>query len=102
MSNKLTQPPFNWRAHPPVHSAAELFPLMSEAELKELAEDIEAHGLLEPIILFATGSQAILLDGRNRLDALSLTELLSLDDDGNLQIANTAGHKARVHYWLER
>jgi hypothetical protein len=30
---------FNWRDHLKVHPAADLFPLMSEAELKELAED---------------------------------------------------------------
>jgi hypothetical protein len=32
---------FDWRKHLPVHPAADLFPLMSEQELKDLAEDIK-------------------------------------------------------------
>jgi hypothetical protein len=58
----------NWRDVLPVHPAADLFPLMSEAELRELGEDIKKNGLLFPII--ACGGQ--LLDGRNRLDAMAL------------------------------
>jgi hypothetical protein len=37
--------PKGWRAFLPIHPAAELFPLMSEAELKELAADIDKHDL---------------------------------------------------------
>jgi hypothetical protein len=70
---------FNWREHLPIHPAAELFPLMSEAELKELAADIKENGLQAPILLtdetddrgYITG-RMLLLDGRNRLDALAL------------------------------
>jgi phage N-6-adenine-methyltransferase len=47
------------------HPAAELFPFMSDAELAELAVDIRAHGLLEPIVLL----DGLVLDGRNRLRA---------------------------------
>ena len=45
------------------HDASNLFPLMDEAELSELAEDIREHGLLEPIVL----CKGRVLDGRNRL-----------------------------------
>jgi phage N-6-adenine-methyltransferase len=47
------------------HPAAELFPFMSDEELNELAADIRAHGLLEPIVLL----DGLVLDGRNRLRA---------------------------------
>jgi hypothetical protein len=33
------------RDHLPVHPAADLFPLMSEPELRELGEDIKKNGL---------------------------------------------------------
>jgi hypothetical protein len=64
---------------PPIHPANDL-PPMSDAELAELAEDIKAHGMHEPIVLWrdnreeAKGSSGpfplYLLDGRNRLAAL--------------------------------
>jgi hypothetical protein len=80
-------PPFNWRDHLPVHPAADLFPLLAETDpkaLQVLAEDIRKNGLHAPIILasialcndagMTTGkyNKPMLLDGRNRLDALAL------------------------------
>lgn len=52
----------------PVHPAAALFPMLSEAELGELAGDIKVNGLLEPIILW----NDMVLDGRNRMAACKL------------------------------
>jgi hypothetical protein len=46
-----------------VHPAASLFPLMTDAEIDALAEDMAANGQREPIILF----RGQILDGRNRL-----------------------------------
>jgi hypothetical protein len=44
----------SWRDHILVHPAADLFPMMSDAELEELAKDIvKAKGLTSPIILWA-------------------------------------------------
>jgi hypothetical protein len=40
----------SWRDIPPIHPAAELFPLVSRAELKELANDIKQHGLRQPLV----------------------------------------------------
>jgi hypothetical protein len=66
----------NWRDHLAVHPAAELFPLLSEtdpAALKELAEDIKQHGQREPASYIKdSGGNRVLLDGRNRLDALEM------------------------------
>ena len=44
------------------HPAAELFPLMTEEELIELANDIRENGLQEPIVLL----DGLIIDGRNR------------------------------------
>lgn len=48
-----------------LHPASLIFPAMSVSELKSLAEDIKAHGLIEPIGLH----QGMILDGRNRYSA---------------------------------
>ena len=72
---------FNWREHLAVHPAAELFPLMSEAELKELAADIEKDGLRIPTVMWPNSDRKLLLiDGRNRLDALALLGRLGVDE----------------------
>jgi hypothetical protein len=44
------------------HDIANVFPLMTEAELDELAKDIKANGLTCPIVLYDDK----ILDGRNR------------------------------------
>src|SRR3954465_13133958 len=49
-----------------VHPLAEMFPMLAEADLKGLAEDIKQHGLMHPIIIDDDG---VLIDGRNRLGA---------------------------------
>jgi hypothetical protein len=64
----ISSQPKNWRDVLPIHPAAELFPLMSEPELRELGEDIKAHGLVQAVHLY----KGKLLDGRNRLDAMEL------------------------------
>lgn len=48
------------------HPVADLFPMLADDELAELAEDILQRGLLQPIVLDAEGR---VLDGRNRLAA---------------------------------
>src|SRR5262245_13256590 len=65
----------SWRDILPIHPAAELFPPLSRAELKELAADIRANGIWIPILLWfdeTQQQQCYLIDGRNRLDALEL------------------------------
>lgn len=48
---------------PKIHPAATLFPMLTEDELRELAADIQDHGLQVPLVRTVTGE---LLDGRNR------------------------------------
>jgi ParB-like chromosome segregation protein Spo0J len=50
------------------HPIAEIFPMISNDELRELAEDIRKNGMLEPITLF----EGKILDGRNRFNAAKL------------------------------
>jgi ParB-like chromosome segregation protein Spo0J len=60
-------------AHPQVkgiHPAADLFPLLQDAELAELCESIRKDGLDQPVMIDEAGS---LLDGRNRLIACHKT-----------------------------
>jgi ParB-like chromosome segregation protein Spo0J len=46
-----------------VHPVAALFPMMADAEIAQLAEDIKRHGLLQALIRDGD----VLIDGRNRL-----------------------------------
>jgi hypothetical protein len=57
----------SWRDVLPVHPAANMFPPLSEAELKELGDDIKQNGLRETP---AITTSKTLLDGRSRLDAM--------------------------------
>lgn len=67
------------------HPAAELFPMMTEPELTELAADIKARGQMHPIIVTSDG---LVLDGRNRLAACEIagvepdTLMWDREDDG--------------------
>jgi hypothetical protein len=68
-----------WRDVLLVHPAANMFPMMSETELRELGKDIRQHGLREPIVITLDDEGTSddpacyrLLDGRNRLDAMEL------------------------------
>ena len=51
-----------------VHPAAAIFPLLEAGDLRELADDIRKHGLIEPIVML----DGKVLDGRNRLSACSI------------------------------
>lgn len=56
-------------ADPPLsHRLADLLPLLDGAEFEALVEDIRAHGLRQPIVLF----DGKVLDGRNRLSACQI------------------------------
>jgi ParB-like nuclease family protein len=53
----------------PVHPAADVFPMLSDEELDDLAEDIKANGLIQPLVIAAVDNEWTLVDGRNRREA---------------------------------
>jgi hypothetical protein len=55
-----------------VHPVAELFPMLPDDELAELAEDIRINGLQQPIVLDEDGT---LIDGRNRWAACQMVSV---------------------------
>src|SRR5215475_1831660 len=63
-----------WRDRLAVHPAAEAYPLLLEKELKQLAGDIRRNDLRADFVLWRPDdkTEPVLLDGRNRLDALAL------------------------------
>jgi len=94
--------PKGWRAFLPIHPAAELFPLMSEAELKELAADIDKHDLKELVCLYDDPELGVcVLDGRNRFDAL---ELLKWEAGGRAHEPPSEERRlpTGLYQWVER
>ncbi len=63
----------SWRERIAVHPACELFGPLGADDLDELAEDIRRNGRHMPIVVWRASENAPLqlLDGRNRLDAMS-------------------------------
>ncbi len=53
----------------PEHPAASVFPMMSEAELNGLADDIGTNGLRDAVTICRLDGEWLLLDGRNRREA---------------------------------
>jgi hypothetical protein len=66
---RLTAPWRDWLA---IHPAAELFAPLDAKDLDALAGDIKQHSLRTPVSIIKSESGFILVDGRNRLDALAL------------------------------
>jgi hypothetical protein len=76
VANKMAAVAYSWRKFYKVHPSAEVFQLMSQGELEALAKNIEKNGLEVPIQMRRVGthlarmSEAFVIDGRNRLDAM--------------------------------
>lgn len=54
------------------HPYAEKFPMLTDAELDELADSIRTVGLLHPVVVDPAG---LILDGRNRLEACNRAQV---------------------------
>jgi ParB-like nuclease family protein len=81
----------------PVHPIADLFPMMTDEELANLAADIKANGLIHPIVVDKDG---VLVDGRNRdraceIAGIAPTTVLFEGDDPRAYIV--ASNIARRH-----
>jgi len=89
----------SWRDVLPIHPAAELFPMMSPDELRELGEDIKKNGMKIPIILSAVDDREHplqVLDGRNRLDAMAAVGILHPTEWGELEVTTPSGDRERL------
>jgi hypothetical protein len=65
-----------------VHPAADLFPMMPRDELIALGEDIKKNGLRNRVrVIEGPDDELILIDGRNRLEAMELVGIL-----GNIEV----------------
>jgi hypothetical protein len=90
-------PDRKWRDVLKIHPAADLFPRMSPDELKALGEDIKKNGLREQVKVISTWSKPlngfdpateltnVLIDGRNRLDAMEAAGINLFRTDGQLE-----------------
>jgi hypothetical protein len=71
-------PVLPWRNVLRTHQAAAVFPLLKDAlpdAFDALVEDVRQYGVTETIKLVHDGSKYIVIDGRNRLDAMQELEL---------------------------
>lgn len=73
----------------PVHPVCAIFPMMSDAELQALADDIRENGLLEPGVVFF----GELIDGRNRREACRIAGT-------DFEVRDFEGEGSEVHAWI--
>jgi hypothetical protein len=86
----------SWRDLIKVHPAADLFPMMSDEELKALAEDIKANGLMTPVVMYDDGTgDEQLLDDRNRVAAAVMAGVVP---DAHTVSANATDLQLRCGY----
>jgi hypothetical protein len=74
--------PKGWRDVLPVHPACDLFPLMTKDEFRDLVANIAKHGLRDKVDIYFKDGKCLLVDGRNRLDALASLGKKIIDDNG--------------------
>ena len=83
----------------PVHPIADLFPMMTDEELANLAADIKANGLIHAIVVDKDG---VIIDGRNRDRACEIagiepaTVLFEGDDPRAYIIASNISRRHQI------
>lgn len=84
----------------PVFAVADLFPMVAQDELAELAEDIAENGLQEPIVIAQVNGEWMLIDGRNRLAACRLAKINPhyrvLDSDPTAYVLSANVHRRHL------
>jgi hypothetical protein len=80
------------------HSLCELFPLLNDADLEALADDIKLNGVREPITLIWEEGEWRILDGRNRFRAI----IRHLDLSYLSFVAFSGGRQAALAFVMSR
>lgn len=84
----------------PVFPVADLFPMIAADELAELAEDIAENGLQEPVVIAEIAGQWQLVDGRNRLAACRLANIIPhtriLESDPTAYVLSANVHRRHL------
>lgn len=84
----------------PVFPVADLFPMIASDELAELAEDIAENGLQEPVVIAEIAGQWQLVDGRNRLAACRLANIVPhyriLESDPTAYVLSANVHRRHL------
>lgn len=90
-----------------VHPVADILPMLSDAELAEMAADIKTNGQIYEIVTAEIAGEELLLDGRNRLRACEIagveprfkqlngsTDPIAFIASANLRRDHTVGQRA--------
>jgi hypothetical protein len=83
----------------PFHPFAEIFPMLAGERLRELAQDIKEHGLLDPVVLY----EGKILDGRCRYVACGVAgiEPKLVEYDGGDPLGFVIGKNLRRRHLTE-
>jgi hypothetical protein len=92
-NSKTRTPYMSWRNSSKIatHPAAEMFPLLPRDELEALAKDIKENYLREQVTVITEGGKQLVIDGRNRLDAIELAGFNVVDPQTDRLLKSVCG-----------